>query len=607
MELLTRTYRTVRRLLSPNAWFSLGMLLVLFALEVIGWRLTFSDLHDALVACALGAWNAVVYYRHRATPLPWAALLARTGNRLYQSVKGFTFELGIDMRSRPRIKRGYPPGVLLLGALLVAWFVALVTVGGGVPAAFRAIGTQFLYLPYLAGMLLLWALLLGGILLAFFIPVAMIHDTFVHAHAGPGRRSRQSEMVALIAYFSASMFAGWVLPVWCLLALCAATLAINVATTTLPANGDVKFIWRPRESIKVRSMPWSHWISCEFFLITLAIIDLTVTACGPRVLDGLPPVRQPMPLTSMLGTVLAWLAPGLLASRVWQSVLGRLRDPARRARPDVHVSGELTPEIRKRLLRLFADRGWRARFAPATPDPCAARIELVPAGRSQATEFDPIWPLKVNLADLEDGAVISRFARRVEIQYRRRVATALERMFKIASRREFGNGQGFWVAPHFWFIVGLTRDAQEEEIDLADSPMLSGTVGPAFHRMMPRAARHHMFQVLRALHIDLIFVEDGVKYRRFAKVLRRVFDLYDKHGDRRPAEDAHFTGLPGTKVIIHEFQLDEPFKSETYPEPKYDYLGRARILHVFRDRHEDEELIEPPFDFTETPMPLARA
>jgi hypothetical protein len=109
------------------------------------------------------------------------------------------------------------------------------------------------------------------------------------------------------------------------------------------------------------------------------------------------------------------------------------------------------------------------------------------------------------------------------------------------------------------------------------------------------------------LHVDLIFVEDGVRYRRFVKVLRRMFDLYDKHGDRRRAEDAHFTGLPGTKVIIHDFQLDDPFKSDSYPEPKYDYLGRARILHVFRDRHEDEELVEPPFDFTQTPTPLANA
>src|SRR2546430_1674955 len=43
----------------------------------------------------------------------------------------------------------------------------------------------------------------------------------------------------------------------------------------------------------------------------------------------------------------------------------------------------------------------------------------------------------------------------------------------------------------------------------------------------------------------------------------------------------------------------------TYPEPKYDYLARARILHVFRDRGEHEEPLEMPFDFSRTPAPAA--
>ena len=137
--------------------------------------------------------------------------------------------------------------------------------------------------------------------------------------------------------------------------------------------------------------------------------------------------------------------------------------------------------------------------------------------------------------------------------------------------------------------------------------MLSGTVGPAFHRVMTRAARHHLYQLMRALEIDLVFVEDGVKFRRLIKVFRRMFEVYDKHDGRKPAEDIHFVGLPGTRVMIHDFQLDEPFKSETYPEPKYDYLGRARILHVFKDRNEQEDLIEPPFDITRTPVPMAGA
>src|SRR5262249_13753925 len=161
-------------------------------------------------------------------------LIVRGGTWLYQTAKNLTFELGIDMRGAPRIKRGYPPGVLILGTVLIAWFAALATVGSGLPQAFRAVTTQKFYLAYLAGMLLLWALLFAGILLAFFIPVAMIHDTFVHSHTGLGRRPRQQEMAALLIYFGIAMFAGWALPIWCLLVVCAAALAVNVVTTVLP-------------------------------------------------------------------------------------------------------------------------------------------------------------------------------------------------------------------------------------------------------------------------------------------------------------------------------------------------------------------------------------
>jgi hypothetical protein len=324
------------------------------------------------------------------------------------------------------------------------------------------------------------------------------------------------------------------------------------------------------------------------------------------VLTGELASRSTMPATAMLGTILAWMAPGLLSAMVWQSVMGRWRDPARRSKAILHLRGELlSAEMMKALTKLLRGQNWRVQFAPADPDPCAVQVELVEAEKSQAFEFDPVWPLKVSLDDLSNLQVRERLQRRGEIQLRRRIVSALEKMFKWAARREFSNGHGFWVAPHFWFILGLSRDVQEEEVDLAECTLLSGTIGPAYYRLIPRLARHHMFQMLRALHVDLIFVEDGVSFRRFVRVLRRLFEIYDKNDGRKPAEDIHFVGLPGTRVMIHEFQLDEPFKSDTYPEPKYDFLGRARILHIFRDRQEEEEFIEPPFDFSRTPAPAA--
>jgi hypothetical protein len=55
--------------------------------------------------------------------------------------------------------------------------------------------------------------------------------------------------------------------------------------------------------------------------------------------------------------------------------------------------------------------------------------------------------------------------------------------------------------------------------------------------------------------------------------------------------------------MFHDFDVDEPFRSTKYPEPKFAPLGRLRVLHVFRDRGGEEELIEPPFSFDQTPVP----
>ena len=105
----------------------------------------------------------------------------------------------------------------------------------------------------------------------------------------------------------------------------------------------------------------------------------------------------------------------------------------------------------------------------------------------------------------------------------------------------------------------------EDDPDLAENTILSRTAGPPYHRLLPRAARHHLYRLLRAVQMDLIFVEDGVGFRRLRKVLRVLFEIYDVHGGRRRAEEVDFRGLPGTRVLIHDFQFDEPFKIGDVP------------------------------------------
>jgi hypothetical protein len=335
-------------------------------------------------------------------------------------------------------------------------------------------------------------------------------------------------------------------------------------------------------------------------LATLLALNLTVTSAGSQV--WVPAIRgAAMPLTLMLGTILAWVLLALLWIIVWQKLKERSHAPSRPARRVLHVRGAVSPEQRRAVRRCFPRRRWRIQHAPAAADPCAVTIELVAPAESQAREFDPDWPLKVSLEDLADPEVRQRIERRSDIQVRRRVVAGLERLFKVAKRRKYRNGHGFWVAPHLALWNGLRRDEPEPEPGPFDTHMVHDNIGPAYHRVFPHLTRHLTHRTMRDLQLDLIFVEDSVTFRRFARVVRRLFDLHDRQPGR-PAEDQHFVGLPGTRVMIYEFQFDNPFESEVYPEPKFTTLGRARILLVFRDRSEQEELLEAPVDSSRTPV-----
>jgi hypothetical protein len=117
-------------------------------------------------------------------------------------------------------------------------------------------------------------------------------------------------------------------------------------------------------------------------------------------------------------------------------------------------------------------------------------IELVEHTLPVSDAVAPRWPLAITIADLDDPGLWQRLERRDQVQKRRKLLGALEHLFKLAAGRRSLRGQGFWVAPHFWFIGGLMRDEQSEE--LSDESILSRVVGPPYHRVLPRAVRNHV-------------------------------------------------------------------------------------------------------------------
>jgi hypothetical protein len=584
--------------------FTLIVFSTLLLLEIVG-RQTTSDLHDLVLAGLLCFLGLVVAMRHRREPLPWVAALVATATRLGQSLAHrFRFEIGIDLRGKPRVRPGFPPVFVVAAGLLGAWAGAAVAWWYAVPQGLRPIGVYGFYLGYLAGLTLLWAGMLACIGLGGYMVVGLIHDAVANAFGGAERRRKRLELISFSLYFGTLLVAGAVFPTGLALALCGGLLVVALALLAFHHGTEVQFLWRRAPGSAVRAVPWSRGIIGTFVLIGMLLIDLVLSACGGRVLGNAVDSREVMPLTTAAGTFLAWLAPGVLGVLVAHICMGRMRDPARPSRPIAHILGPLDSGARAKLRQTFGRHSWRARFEPARVGANDVRVEIVSPEQSQAEEFEPRWPLRLSPADLEAGAVFDRLARRDEIQLRRRILAAMRRLFKFAGQRTHASGSGYWMAPHFWFIPGLTRDESDEESERGDGSLLSRTVGPPFHQLLTRAERHHLYRVLRATQVDLIFVEDGVRFKKLTRVLRALFEVYDKGAGRKRAEEVHFRGLPGLRVLIHEFQFDHPFRSSLYPEPKFEEFSRARVLHVFRDRGEHEEWVEPPADFSTSPVPM---
>ena len=141
-------------------------------------------------------------------------------------------------------------------------------------------------------------------------------------------------------------------------------------------------------------------------------------------------------------------------------------------------------------------------------------------------------------------------------------------------------------------------------MDIHEGMLLSETIGPPYHHLIPAPARHYFGRIMASLDLHLIVVEDGVGYRRLKRVIQVLFEKSDIYGGRERAEEWHFRGMPGLCVIIHDFSMGDPFESQVYPEPDYKELGRGRFLHIFKDRQEEDEASFDPSDLTRQPITL---
>ena len=586
MKLLTSVFHGNLRVPPAGGWFTLAVVAFVVGLEVAG-RYATSDLHDGLAAFALIGAVLLVSVRHRREPIPWVVRIVAIGRRLVASAAWLRYDHGIDLRGVPPLPRRTPPIVFGVIAMLFVWAGVAAGLWVAFPTGWRFVGFYSSYTLYLAFMLVLWGTLLAVTFVGVFVPIAVL-DKWLRKWLGDTDR-RGAELGGVVFYAVLVSGIAWIVPPAAVLVLCLVVAVVAWFAYIPKGNDGAALLWRSATDKPVYAVPLRRALAVIVGLTALLAFDVLLTACGGRLFDA-PRSNDTMPLTSLIGTVTAWLLPGLLCVLVAKLYSARSGDPARRTPPTLHVSGTDAAAVR-RAAQTARRWGWSVRTAPAPRETGQVGIEVVDAACSEATEFNPHWPVKVSLADLEISSVKERLDRRDEIKVRRQLFRGLQKLFKRASAFKGPAGGGFWLAPHWWFVEGVGRE---------DAPPL---VGPAYHRILPVRARQHAHAVLRATHVDMIFIEDGVTFRNLERALRVLTELYDVHGGKRKAEEMHFRGIPKVKAMIHEYEPGNPFRSDLYPEPKFDDLSRVRVLHIFRDRGASEELIDQPFDFSSTPAP----
>jgi hypothetical protein len=602
MRLLSSVLPQVRRLV-PSAERGLSLFLVTFvvALELLGRQAT-SDVHDLVAGLALMSVGMFVLAWHRRYPVPWLGWTNRLAARVVARMERLKYEIGIDFRGSPPLPRKAPWMVPAVVVGLVVWAGVAVVAWVAFPGGWRELGVQTSYVAYLGVLMAVWAALFGCALAGVYLPVWVVDQRL--RPTAPDPDGHGVDAVALVGYFLLALVVAWVTPPVYAVGICLAVAAGAGAWYAAPHTGEAAVLWRAGPGQPVSAVPVKRVIAGVIGIGALTVFDLLLTAGGGR-LTATPSLADPMPLTALLGSLTAWLVPGVVVVLGYQLWELRRTDPGRVSPPTAHIAVESLSADRWRATALIGRWGWRTRLAPVTRERGDVGVELVPPARSEATEFDPRWPLKVSLPDLAEGAVRDRLERRDEIQVRRQFFRGLDRLLKALKTAAPASGGGYWIAPHWWFIETVQWEEPDRRTDDAE-PLRP--IGPGFDRVFPPRVRQHLHRVLRATEVDLIYLEGGVGPRKLERVLRSLFEVYDIHGGKRRAEDHHFRGVPRVRVMIHEYAPGNPFRAaEGYPEPKFDEVSRFRVLHVFKDRGEHEEPVEPPFDFSWEPAPLATA
>lgn len=319
---------------------------------------------------------------------------------------------------------------------------------------------------------------------------------------------------------------------------------------------------------------------------------LVVVLLVPR---GPEPVAT-LPVTDALLRVYGWLAAWLFTGAAWMAISEfnrrrRLFDPAfPRSRVLWATTGPEATALE--LERHFVERaGWRMVVSDTLPGHDDADLLVGMPGSDMPRTAVPLTrvPPAVFLLQDDAGAVLNEAEERDKSE---RCIAAIERLL-ITSRPGLGDhGEGTFLVPHCWLVVGLTRDDDRGGIERTSSL----TFGQSFQAALGTRLRRFLFEVMTRAGIDVLFIEDAVTTERVSEVLETLMEHHIIRSEPGRVAEHDFVGIEGVRVVLHDVQPEAEGIPGVDSTATRNAISRARIMIIGRDRKGGDDGDDPPSD-----------
>jgi hypothetical protein len=529
----------------------------------------------------------------RVRPLVITCCLVNAASRILGELRDrLVISLGLDFH--PERSPRLPPFVAIRKAVFVLALVAIVVFPAGGIGRELLVATRVrgLYTVHVIGSLLVWSVLLLGIVLAVPANLLVILEVFK-------RRVGLDGAWRIIAVTTAALGVTALLiqlqlvtgTQGCLAVLAFACLLPLVVQPVDPPQGPWLNLAMGRGG-NPRTIRLGRLIGDAHRLLALQAFTL-VALFAPGTTGDAPDV---LPVTDGLLAAYGWVSAWLLTGGACL-IIGEFNRRRRLYDPAYPRSRVLWASPGPEATALEDERaavetaGWRLVVSEVMPGPEDADLlvgvpsGLVPPDRVPLSKVPPSIFL---LAD-QAGALLAEAEERDKAD---RSTVAFSRLLTSTRPRLGDHGEGTFMVPQCWLVVGLTRD--DERGTLERSPVL--TFGQPFRIAFGTRLRRFLYEVMARADVDVFYVEDAVTPEQVSQVLDVLFDRHIARAQPAMVSEHDFVGITGVRVVLHDVDPEVDGIEGVDAHVARNAISRARIMIIGHDRRDDDDDDDPPID-----------